>query len=321
MQITAFKDGTIVSSRQRKSMLLRGQRVVGLAGWVGLATIAGHNTGAWLHGQLGALRAVELPLNTLATTLADSATLHFATLPSTDKRCTFAIGGIFVTPVNTIEPFFCSISNCENRETGKLLPHAAVKFEPQFLLISTQTGRPSRHPYMISVNGDEETAGELSLYWRGLRGLLRQRADVSRIGGACLQTARAVAARQEEKAGNNAAYVRTVGKNFLLVALDCASGALASAFLPEDGSAAQTLAADVVSSDISTRDLTVEKRINAQGDTEIKVKGWFKVDRLPADGEPPLPLLTLSPEWVGIGGAGQAEAGAQKKVAASQASE
>jgi hypothetical protein len=319
MQVTAFSDGTIVLDRQRKSLVLRGEKIVALLGWVGLATIAGHNTGAWLHGQLDALRAVELPLDTFATILADSATLHFATLPRTDKRCTFAIGGVFVTPVNTIEPFFCSISNCEDRGTGRLSAHATVRFEPRFLLVSSRPERRSRHPFMISVDGDEETAAELPLYWRGLRGLLKQRADMARIGRACLQIARAVATRQEEKAGNNSSYVRTVGKNFLLVGLDRASGALASAFFPEDGSVSQTLAADVVTSDLSARDVTVERRVNAQGHTEIKVKGLFKVDRLPADGEPPLPLLTFSPEWIGIGGAGQAEGGAQKKVAESQA--
>jgi hypothetical protein len=312
MQVTAFGDGTILSDRQRKSLVLRGEKIVALLGWVGLATIAGHNTGSWLHGHLEALHAVELPLDTLATTLADSTTLHFATLPGTDKRCTFAIGGIFLTPVSTVEPFFCSISNCEDRDTGRLSAQAAVKFEPRFLLVTSRPQRRSVHPFIISVDGDEETARELALYWRGLRGMLKHRADTAQIGRACLQIAKAVAARQEEKARNNAAYVKTVGKNFLLLALDCASGALASAFFPEDGSAVQTLAADVVSNDVSSRNVTVEKSVNAQGNTEIKVKGWFKVDHLPADSEPPLPLLTFSPEWVGIGGSGQAATGAQE---------
>jgi hypothetical protein len=321
MQVTAFRDGTIVSDRQRKSLVLRGERIVALVGWVGLATISGHNTGAWLHGQLEALRAVELPLDTLATTLADSATLHFATLPRTDKRCTFAIGGIFVTPVNTIEPFFCSVSNCEDRETMRLSGRTAIKFERRFLLMSTRPERRSRHPYMISVDGDEQTASELPLYWRGLRGLLQRRADLARLSCACLQIARAIVERQEQKAKNHPAYVKTVGKNFLLVGLDCLAGTLTSMFFPEDGSAAQTLAADVVSADLSTRDVTMERRINAQGDTEIKVKGWFKVHRLPGIDEPPLTLMTLSPEWVRIGSDAQAEAGDARKVAASQPSE
>ena len=76
-----------------------------------------------------------------------------------------------------------------------------------------------------------------------------------------------------------------------------------------------------MSADVSTRDVTMERRINAQGDTEIKVKGWFKVHRLPGIDEPPLTLMTLSPEWVRIGSDAQAEAGDARKVAASQPSE
>jgi hypothetical protein len=174
---------------------------------------------------------------------------------------------------------------------------------------------------MISVDGDEQTAAELPLYWRGLRGLLRRRADLARLGSACLQVARAIGERQEQKAKNDPAYVKTVGKSFLLVGLDCVSGALTSIFFPEDGSATQSLAADVVSADVSTRDVTIERRTNAQGDTEIKVKGWFKVDRLPGVGEPSLPLMTFSPEWVGIGNIARAEAGGAENVAASQPSE
>jgi hypothetical protein len=316
MQVTAFSDGTILSGRQRKSMVLRGDRVVALVGWVGLATIAGHNTGAWLHGQLEALRAVELTLDTLGRVLADSATLHFATLPKTDKRCAFAMGGICVTPANTIEPFFCSISNCEDRQTGRVSPHAFVRFEPRFVLMDSRLERRSSHPYMISVNGDEQTAAEMPLYWRGLRGLLKHRADLARLSSACLQIARAVAERQEEKARNDPAYVKTGGKDFLLVALDCASGALTSMFFPEDGSTAQALAADVVSADVSTRDVTIERRVNAEGDTEIKVRGWFKVDRLPDVDEPPRPLMTFSPDWVGIGGNAPKKSSEEKEYSA-----
>ena len=73
MQITAFKDGTIVSARQRKSVVLKGQQVVALFGWTGLATIGGHNTGQWLHGQLDAMRAVDLSLVDIAKGLEDNA--------------------------------------------------------------------------------------------------------------------------------------------------------------------------------------------------------------------------------------------------------
>src|ERR1700679_225273 len=84
------------------------------------------------------------------------------------------------------------------------------------------------------------------------------------------------------------------------------SGVIQSLFFPEDGSQAQVLAADVLSPDVSTRDVVVESRVNADGNTEVKVKGWFKVDHLPGPDDPPMPLLTFSgfpsTPLIGIGG-------------------
>lgn len=45
MQVTAFKDGAVVSGQQRKSIIMQGSQVVFVIGWTGLATIANHNTG------------------------------------------------------------------------------------------------------------------------------------------------------------------------------------------------------------------------------------------------------------------------------------
>jgi hypothetical protein len=304
MQITAFKDGTIVSARQRKSVVLKGQQVVALFGWTGLATIGGHNTGQWLHGQLDSMRAVDLSLVDIAKGLEDNATLHFATLPQTDKRCSFAIGGLCVTSLNTIEPFFCRVTNCEVGHSAKLSPRASVRFETSAALMSRT--RRSKHPYVLAVSGDEQTASELPLYWHGIRGLLKRRAGINEIAGACLQAARAVAGKQEEKSQKDPRFVKTVGRNLLVVSIDVASGVMQSLFFPEDGSETQVLAADVLSADASARDVVVENRINADGNTEVKVKGWFKVDHLPGPDDPPMPLLTFSAlpstPMIGIGG-------------------
>jgi hypothetical protein len=303
-QVTAFQDGTILSARQRKSMVLKGQQVVALFGWTGLATIGGHNTGQWLHGQLNAMRAVDLPLGDIAKALEDNATFHFATLPQTDKRCSFAIGGLCVTPHNTIELFFCRVTNCEVGHSARLSSRASVKFETNFALISRT--RRSKHPYILTISGDEQTASELPLYWQGIRGLLKRRAGISQIAGACLQAARAVAVKQEEKSQKNPRFVKTVGRNLLVVGIDSASGAIQSLFFPEDGSQAQVLAADVLSPDVSTRDVVVESRVNADGDTELRVRGWFKIDHLPGPTDPPMSILTFSgfpsTPMIGIGG-------------------
>jgi len=156
------------------------------------------------------------------------------------------------------------------------------------------------------VSGDEQTASELPLYWRGIRGLLKRRVGISQIAGACLQAARAVADKQEQKSQKDPRFVKTVGRNLLVVGIDSASGAIQSLFFPEDGSQAQALAADVLSADVSTRDVIVESRVNADGNTEVKVRGWFKIDHLPGPADPPMPLVTFSgfpsTPMIGIGG-------------------
>jgi hypothetical protein len=118
--------------------------------------------------------------------------------------------------------------------------------------------------------------------------------DVGRIAGACLQTARALADKQEEKKRKNPSYVKTVGKSLLLVAIDNVGGGMQSLFFPEDGSSTKILVADVLAADVSTRDVIVDRRVNADGNTEINVKGWFKVDRLPGPNDPPRPLITFT---------------------------
>jgi hypothetical protein len=137
-------------------------------------------------------------------------------------------------------------------------------------------------------------------------GLLKRRAGINEIAGACLQAGRAVADKQEEKSQKDPRFVKTVGRNLLVVGIDGASGVMQSLFFPEDGSQTQILAADVLSADVSTRNVVVENRINADGNTEVKVKGWFKVDHLPGPDDPPMPLLTFSgfpsTPMIGIGG-------------------
>jgi hypothetical protein len=291
MQLTAISDGTVLPERQRKSMVLKGSQVIGLFGWAGLATIAGHNTGQWLHGQLDAMHASDLPLQTIAKALADNATLHFATLPRTDKRCWFAVGGLFVAPSNAIEPFFCRITNAGGGTAVTTSGQSSVKFEISFGFVSRT--KPSKHPYLVGVIGDERTSSELPLYWQGLGGLLKRRADVGRIASACLQIARAIADKQEKKKQKDPTFVKTVGKNLLLVAIDNVGGSLRSVFFPEDGSSEEILAADVLSADVSTRDVVVESQVNVAGDTEIRLRGWFKVDQLPGPNEPPKTLVTF----------------------------
>jgi hypothetical protein len=274
MRITAFQDGTVMSGQQRKSIIMQGSQAMFVIGWTGLATIANHNTGEWLHGQLDAMSAPSLPLETIVKTLTESATLHFATLPKTDKRSTFSLGGWFVTPIATVEPFSARVTNCEAAPAGTLAAVASVKFEYGIGLRNPKKPQ-SKHPYMITVTGNERTALELKMYWRGLRGLLQHRADSNSISTACRQIALAVAAKQEEMKEKNPQYVKTVGKSLLAIEMDN-SGATRCLFYPEDGASTLVLAADIVSPALSTKSVTMDRKVNKDGDVEIRLKGWFK---------------------------------------------
>jgi hypothetical protein len=275
MQLTAFSDGTIVSGRQRKSMAIVGTRVSCVVGWVGLATIGNHNTGSWLHRQLDAMGAISLDIQTLIKTLADSATIHFALLPKTDKRCSFTFGGWFHTPTQTLEPFLCRVSNCEFGKAGLMSQTAGVCFEHGFMCQDPKKP-PSKHPYLIYVTGDDATVSELPQHFRGLRGLLKRRVDVSRISIACRQIALAIADRQEKKKQFDPKYVKTVGRNHLALEMDLKKGTVQSLYFPEDKSASMDLIADILSPGVSMKNVVTDSRVNSEGNTELSVKGWFK---------------------------------------------
>jgi hypothetical protein len=179
-----------------------------------------------------------------------------------------------VTPINTVEPFSCRITNCELDLLGMLSRVAAVKFDCGFWGRNPKKPQ-SKHPYVVTVTGDDVTARELETYWRGLRGLLRHRAHSSRISTACRQIALAIAARQEEKKKNDVRYVKTVGKSLLAIEMDN-SGAAQCLFYPEDGSSTLVLAADMISPALNTKSVTMDRKINKDGNVEMTVKGWFK---------------------------------------------
>jgi len=66
-----------------------------------------------------------------------------------------------------------------------------------------------------------------------------------------------------------------VGKSLLAIEMD-SSGGSQCFFFPEDGSSTLVLAADIVSAALSTKGVTMDRRLNKNGNVEITVKGWFK---------------------------------------------
>jgi len=272
MQVTAFADGQPLSEEQRKSIVYSGDNVRCLVGWVGLATIDRHNTGDWLHGQLDAINADDPPLELFVQRLTDSATLHFATLNVRDKRCEFTVVGWFRVGPDRYAAFSAAIFNYEVRPWELSASHGAA-FHYQ---ITVQT-RPSKHPYMLSVAGYEEAVKEMPLFFRGLRGLLKRRAEAGVISGACRQVAAAIAAMQTKKKAANPKFTKTVGDSQLTVELDM-SGSVKT-FSSKDGIVSHSLPADVVSPVITTRDMQVERTVDADGTIRLNIKGWIRTNR------------------------------------------
>jgi hypothetical protein len=272
MQVTAFADGQPLTQKQRKSIVYAGENVRCLVGWTGLAIIESHNTGDWLHGQLDAIIRDDPPLGVLIETLTNSATLHFATLKVKDKRCEFVVVGWFRVSPNRYAAFAAAISNYEGQPWELSTGHGAAFHSD----VTAQT-RPSRHPYMFSVSGYEAAVREMPLYFQGLRGLLKRRASANVIGGACRQIAAGIAARQTKRKAANPTFTKTVGDSQLTVELDI-SGSV-NTFSSTDGNITHSLPADVIFPIITTKDMQVDRSVDADGTIRINIKGWIKTNR------------------------------------------
>jgi len=272
MQVTAFADGQPLSQKQRKSIVYSGDNVRCLVGWTGLAIIESHNTGDWLHGQLDAIIRDDPPLPVLVETLKNSATLHFATLNVKDKRCEFVLVGWFRVSPNRYAAFSAVISNYQGRPWELSAGHG-VAFHSA---VSVQT-RPSKHPYVLSVSGYEAAIKEMPLYFRGLCRLLKRRAGVAVISGACRQIAAEIAVRQAKRKAANPTFTKTVGDSQLTVELDISGSA--NTFSSKDGTITNSLPADVIYPVITTKDMQVDRTVDADGTIRLKIKGWIKTNR------------------------------------------
>jgi hypothetical protein len=272
MQVTAFAGGQPLSQSQRKSVVYCGDRVRCLVGWVGLAMIEKHNTGDWLHGQLDAVVPDDPPLGDFVNRMTNSATLHFATLNASDKRCEFSLVGWFSVGQDRYAPFSATISNYEVRP-WEMSSSYGPKFHYQ---IAVQT-RPSKHPYVLSVAGYERAIREMPLYFRGLRGLLKRRVEVGVISSDCRQVAAAIAAMQTKKRAANPRFTKTVGDAQLTVEMDVSSSA--NTFSSKDGVVTHGFPADVVYPVVTTKDMQVDRAVDADGTIRLHIRGWIKVNR------------------------------------------
>ncbi len=89
MRVSALADKSVLSDEQRKSIVVMGSQAHFVVGWIGLATIGGHNTGDWLYRQLYEMNAKNIPIDQIAGNVTGLATRDFATLPvsAVDRRC------------------------------------------------------------------------------------------------------------------------------------------------------------------------------------------------------------------------------------------
>jgi len=150
--------------------------------------------GDWLHAQLEVLSREDPPLEVFIESLANSATLQFAMLPKTDKRCEFSLAGWFAVGANRYACFASTISNFEiypwqlSASHGPIFRHSTAAQKPQ-----------SKHCYFVSISGDETMAKELRTQNRSLLRLLKRGVSISVISDKCRHMAAAVAARQSDK--------------------------------------------------------------------------------------------------------------------------
>lgn len=291
MQVTGFAERKPVSNTQRKSIPNACNQVKCLVGWTGLATIEGHNTGDWLHTQLDALSREDPPLPTFIETLTDAATLQFALLPVTDKRCEFVLAGWFTSSPGQYACFAAVISNSETYP-WQLSPSHSREFRYAF-----SVHRRPRHPYHLSVCGDEQTAKELPLYTRGLIGLLKRGVSADAIGGACRQMAAAVAARQTKKKALNAGYVKTVGDTQLTVQM-LPDGSVRT-FSSTGGVITHSFPADIICPELTTKDMEVERTVDPDGKIHLHLHGWIKAAPFSIGVMPPRSQNEAAPDALG----------------------
>jgi hypothetical protein len=141
---------------------------------------------------------------------------------------------------------------------------------------------------VFSVAGYEEAVREMPLYFRGLRGLLKRRAEVGVISSGCRQIAAAVAAMQAKRRAANPRFTKTVGDAQLTVEMDMRGSV--NTFSSRDGVITHGFPADVVYPIVTTRDMQVDRTVDADGTIRLHVRGWIKVNRPKiAMGVPPPP--------------------------------
>jgi len=226
MRLSALSDKSVLSDKQRKSIIVMGRQAHFVLGWVGLAKVANHDTGEWAYQRLYEMNAVDLPLDQIAGNFTGLATKDFATLPvsAEDRRCHFVLAG-WHKASGAPKAFWCVIYNDlifhaasgNNAATLASAPVAASEF-----LYTIGSFAPVKRSYQVSVIGDF-TPTKLKAHFSGLKALMKRRAGKAAIGAACRQIA-LEAARD----------TTTVSRNLISVEMDN-RGSVRCSYYSEDG--------------------------------------------------------------------------------------
>jgi hypothetical protein len=105
---------------------------------------------------------------------------------------------------------------------------------------------------------------------------VKRRVPIEVISSACRQTALAVRRQQEKQRERDERYKVTIGKSHLTLEMDAVGGV--QTYSSEDGVVTKSFPADIVSPELSTKDMTVERTVDDVGNIHLNVKGWVKAN-------------------------------------------
>jgi hypothetical protein len=233
VRLTSIKEGTALTKKQRKSILVIGTDAAFVIGWTGFAeSIDGQfNTGDWLFRTLNHIKAYEKPLVDILGDLTGQADCAFSHLPDAQdtKGCRFVLGG-WHRKDGTTELFGAIIYNNliynppvqnDQRQAHepKLIESATV--EPTFKYLPNSF-LPVEFPQLVRVDSPGMKPEWVAEQMRVLRIVMSKQGEEQAIARACVDIARQAAG-----------WTSTISKE-LIVAMLKRSGDFTTCYLSEN---------------------------------------------------------------------------------------
>jgi hypothetical protein len=251
-RLSNLADKSVLTDELRKTIIVMGTQARFVLGWVGLAKVGSHNTADWIGNRLSEMDAVNLPPEQIVANIAATATEDFAMLPvcAADRRCHFILAGWHIGASGP-KPFIGVTYNDLIYHASTR--HSAAMFEPapvataQFFHTTASFRAGKRSHYVFGIG--DCTAENVQLQLKGLRGLMKKRADVKSISAACRRIALEAAS-----------HTTTISRNLISVEMNNQGEGYCS-FHSEEGAEAM-----ILPDFLSTKGLVVNPRVSV---TEI----------------------------------------------------